>query len=210
MHWWHFIPFVVVSALLSSIVAGFIWLEREMPATDGPVPSKQANAAAPVSHALPLDTPPAPESYDADRGMAPALDLQQGELAWEADLKRITQFAERNKSELARSIFAALPSLPEEALAAATEQAVDGLGDRDFTKYAQPLLASPSTHGQVQGVLFADLMRRADRTVLPILMEIANNDEHPYRGSAQDNLGLMLGADSTRWEAGVATARGAR
>ena len=139
----------------------------------------------------------------------PALALTSGPLAWEQQLADVT--ARRNDAAgQARELFALLPRLPAEALAAAAHQAVERLPNADYAAIALPVLTDAQTDGQVLRVLFADLMERPDAITLPALLSLAQKPTHPFSPAARDNLRLLLGAnfgaDWTQWEAAVQAA----
>ena len=137
----------------------------------------------------------------------PPLPLDAAMPAWEQQLNSAGSDPGKNEAARARAIFAMLPALPEEALAAAAERAVEQLPDADYAGAVLPVVTNARTHGRVMSVLFSDLMERPDAIALPTLLQIARNSEHAFAPSARDNLRLLLdadfGTDWVRWEAEI-------
>ena len=127
------------------------------------------------------------------------IELDSGTLPWEQQLAAASARG-KDAAGRAREILALLPTLPEEALATAAEQAIERLPDASYSAIALPVVTNPKTHGQVLSVLFADLMERPDAVTLPALLSIARNPAHPYSSTALDNLQLLLKTDhQTNW-----------
>lgn len=145
-------------------------------------------------------------SFAGDTLRPPALELSTGILPWEAQIAEATKRGRDAKGK-AREILSLIPRLPEEALATATEQAIERLPDADYSATVLPALSNSQTHGQVLSVLFADLMERPDAITLPALLNIAQNPAHPFAAPALDNLRLLLrgdfGTDWKKWSEAV-------
>lgn len=177
-------------------------------------PDAAGSTSAPPPHPA-SSTPPAARAetptLDSAPQRPPSLALATGLLPWE---KQIAEAAARGRDAAgqARELLALLPHLPEEALATATEQAIEHLPDADYATTVVPLLTAPKTHGQVASVLFADLMERPDPIALPALLRIAQTPDHPYSSAALDSLRLLLraefGRDWRAWESAVQRATG--
>jgi hypothetical protein len=156
--------------------------------TDSAPPS----VPAPGTVVRPLTEGAAPER-------PPMIALDAGPLLWEQQLAAASARG-KDATGNAREILALLPTLPEEALATAAEQAIERLPDSSYSAIALPVVTNPKTHGQVMSVLFADLMERPDAVTLPALLSIARNAAHPYSSAALDNLQLLLKTDhQTNW-----------
>ena len=150
---------------------------------------------------------PTPEPVAEETRLAPKLELARGKLPWEEQIEGVTGARDLNDSAKARRLLAMIPTLPEDAFTAASEEAVKRLPDADYDSIALPVVTNPQTHGQVESVLFADLMERPDAITLPALLRIARTPNHPYAKFAHDNLDLLVGedfgADWPKWEAAV-------
>lgn len=144
-------------------------------------------------------TEPAPE-------FAPEFQLGDEALAWERRIDVITAAAGLTDAVKARLLLEMLPGLPEEALDAATREAMERLPDRDHG-IAQTRLLDPQTHGMVLSVLFADLLERPDVVALPALLTLAKVPAHPFAHEARVNLELLtsqhFGRNWSQWEAEV-------
>lgn len=162
--------------------------------TEPPTPTPEIRAA---------DLPPNPD--DSAPQTAPPIPLGITPPNWELQLAG--KLSHLKPAEKARAIFALLPTLPESALAPATEQAIEKLPDADYPTIVLPVITNPETHGQILSVLFADLLERPDPITLPALLTIAKTPNHPFAPSALDDLRLLLNADHEtdwpRWEAAI-------
>ncbi len=138
------------------------------------------------------------------------VELGRTELEWERMLARIENAPGLSASARAAQTLGLLNgALPEEALEAATEQAVKWLSDADHG-LSRPLLLNAATHGRVLSVLFADLMERPDAVRLPGLLAVSRVAGHAYAVPALENLQLLLsvehGADWNGWDGLVRSA----
>lgn len=203
------------------VVAALLWLfwarsRREptevsapftgSPATDtGSAVARAPLPASPAPAAVRVETP----SLTGNTLRPPPLELSTGMLPWETQIVEAIKRGSDPKGK-AREILALVPRLPEEALATATEQAVERLPDADYAATVLPVLTNPQTHGQVLSVLFADLMERPDAITLPALLTLAQNPAHPFAAPALDNLRLLLrgefGTDWKKWTNAVENA----
>lgn len=150
-----------------------------------------------------------PPRDPADLQLAPKIDVQSGELAWEGYVARVLENPDLTDSAKAQHLLAALTALPEESLETVAGEAVARLPDADYAAALGALL-NPQTHGAILSVLFADLLERPDAITLPSLLAIARNPGHPFAPSAAANLELLLeanyGSDWTRWDAEIRAA----
>jgi hypothetical protein len=171
------------------------------PVTPPPAPTPAATPA-PDEPAGGAETPK-PDAVDTNAPAPAPLALSTDSPAWERQLEAVAGPPPKSAAEISRAIFALLPALPEEALAAAAERAVDALPNGDYTAVALPVVTNPRTHNRAMSVLFSDLMERPDAIALPALLQIARNPEHAFAPSAKDNLQLLLkadfGSDWARW-----------
>lgn len=174
---------------------------RPLSATPPPTGSPASASTEPVAPAVISETP------EANAPAPPPLEVSRNMPAWEQQLAAIAGDPPKRDAATARAIFALLPALPEEALAAAAERAVDALPDADYTAVALPVVANPSTHGLAMSVLFADLMERPDAVALPALLQIARRPAHAFAPTARENLELLMkrdyGNDWSLWEAEI-------
>ena len=202
---WKLLPCALAAGMLVSCDRA----KLEQASPDRPeVTAQQPRADLPPIAPLspePQIAEPSPKPGDSAPQTAPALPLDMAPPTW---VLQLTDKLSRLKpTEKARAIFAVLPTLPEEALAIAAEQAVEKLPDADYPATALPVVTNPETHGQVLSVLFADLLERPDAITLPALLTIARNPDHPFAPSALDDLRLLLsadhGSDWPRWDAAI-------
>lgn len=199
-------------AVAIALLAIFVALGGRKEATPVPVPAPVAatDVAEQMRDAIrmPVDEEtPASEPATPEPQLAPMLQLARGKLPWEETIKSVTGAGDLSETAKARRLLSLIPSLPENGLAAAAEEAVNRLPDADYNEVALPLVANPQTHGSVESVLFANLMERPDAIALPALLRIAQTPNHPYAKFAHENLDLLLGedfgADWVKWDAAV-------
>ena len=178
-------------------------IEEPLLAKPAPVEEQLRDAIQLAAVAENLEPPPPAD----EPNLAPKIELSRGKLAWEAAIENATNASGLSDTAKSRQLLAMIATLPEEALTAASEEAVKRLPDTDYNAVALPLVANPQTHGLVESVLFADLMERPDAIALPALLRIARTPDHPYAKFAHDNLDLLVGqdfgADWPKWEAAV-------
>lgn len=157
---------------------------------------------------VPVDgNEPASEPASPEPPLAPKLQLERGKLAWEQTIESVTGAGNLSETAKAQRLLSLIPSLPENGLATAAEEAMNRLPDADYNAVALPVVANPQTHGSVESILFGDLMERPDAITLPALLRIAQIPNHPYAKFARENLDLLLGedfgADWVKWDAAV-------
>ena len=170
------------------------------PSADSNTGFKEGFAVRDETTTEPFSGPPATGSLDVDPGNVSLQLLQPGKLFWEQQIETLERASQFGDAQKGRQILALLPSLPEEALEAATESAVRLLRDAEYPA-ARDLLLNPRSHGRVLSVLFADLLARRDEVVLPALMAIAKTPGHPLEKAARDNLEFLLGQNfGGNWE----------
>jgi hypothetical protein len=199
-------PRVLLPAAVLLVLAGaaaYFFAPRSTPPPPAAVvePAPEVAAAElPTSDFLKRLVRNAPSAETAP-GSPPPLKLESGTLPWEKQVVAIVQNQNPDNMK-AQELLALLPSLPEDALAPVTAQALELVRDSDYVMTALPLLLAAQTHGAVVSELFRDLMERPDTIVLPTLLAIARLSEHPYATAAHDNLNLLLGQElESNWAA---------
>ncbi len=197
---------IAVAAVLVLSLGAYFGVRRDRVA-EGPAP---ATPLVPLvveqptrDFLAPLVRPAAPARRQAGVPLAnaPGVNVEAGMLPWEKAILEVLNDPDSGGSKGAR-LLALLPTLPEEALAPATEQALEWVRDPEYAATVLPLLVEAQTHGAVLGELYRDLMERPDPLVLPALLAIARNPQHPYAAAAHENLSLLLGQElETDWNA---------
>ena len=213
----HGVKRLLLSFFLAAGAVSLFWtLRRAEPPelANPPGPASAQNAGPDSAPSLkepeppPVTPDPAPvvRVEDQLRGVPP-LELQQGELEWEARVRRIRENPALDKRAQVTELLRLLSGgLPEEALESVAEEAVRGLENKDYAK-ATGLLLNPQTHGRVHAVLFADLVERPDPIRLPGLLAVAKVQGHPFGKVAAEDLELFLGTNHggnwARWEEAI-------
>jgi hypothetical protein len=206
-----------VSLALASVAGAAWWLAPNseppalLPSAEKTQISAPASALAPDEISLPPGSFPELETVaEAPASNVPELALGTGSLAWEQQIATIVSAHRNGSAAAARAILALLPTLPEEALAPATETALSQLSVQDYPAVALPRLLDPNSPGQSLAVLFADLLEKPARIKFSALLTIAKNPLHPFSEAALDDLKLLLKADHGSswhaWEAAISQA----
>jgi hypothetical protein len=206
-----------VSLALASVAGAAWWLAPNseppalLPSAEKTQISAPASALGPDEISLPPGSFPELETVaEAPASKVPELALGTGSLAWEQQIATTVSAHGNGSAAAARAIFALLPTLPEEALATATESALSQLSVQDYPAVALPRLLDLNTPGQSLAVLFADLLEKPARIKLPALLTLAKNPLHPFAELALDDLKLLLKADHGSswhvWEVAISQA----
>lgn len=146
------------------------------------------------------------EREDPSAARPPQLVVTSGVLLWEKQIADVAN-AQRSPADKARAIFAMLPTLPAEALETATRESIERVSNVNYAAVALPILINPQTNGRVLSVLFEDLLDRPQAIALPALLDVAQNEKHPFAQPAKEDLELLLqtnhGRDWSKWLAAI-------
>jgi hypothetical protein len=127
-------------------------------------------------------------------------------MAWEDQIDRILQTDEPEAAK-ARKILEVFPSLPASGQEEAAQHLSNLTDDRDYAPLGKLLTDAKLPEG-VLDVLVVDLLNRPNSTKLPLLLEVAQNPDHPKAVEARELMGLYLqadfGADWGQWKTRLA------
>jgi len=173
-----------------------------------PPVSTESAPSAKLTPELPSAVPTArPGKILAIPGLPPLSLENATDLAWKKKIDAVVNRTDLSDTMKAKSLLEMLPSLPEQAIAEAAQEAAARLPDADYREVIRSTLLDPKTDNRVMAVLFADLMERPAALSLPILLSIAKDSRHPYAPTAQQNLGQALGqnlgTDWAKWEEAI-------
>jgi hypothetical protein len=157
-------------------------------------------------------TPSAPVAPPTEKGprtrphpSSPTLSVAPANLItnWEDRLDEILA-AENSESDKAKQMLEMFPRLPEEGQTQVAQHLSNLTADEDYGSLGQYLTNSTLSE-QVLDVLMADLLNRPNSLKLPLLLEVAREDQNPKAGDARDILELYLdgnyGNDWAQWQA---------
>jgi hypothetical protein len=98
------------------------------------------------------------------------------------------------------------PDLPQDGQVAVAERLSFLLPGPDYPALGE-YLTNPQTPEPLLDAIIAGLLNRADYLKLPLLLELARNDQHPRAAEAKELLQAMLdesyGDDWSKWQAEV-------
>jgi hypothetical protein len=171
------------------------------PPPDRPAPRPLVSNPRPPAE--PVRLPPIPR-HNTNGGMvSPALApvIQSGTIItnWEDKLNEIlaSDDDDTNKSKVLLEMF---PHLPEDGQVEVAEHLLNLMAGQDYTPLAQ-ILKDPKLPEAVQDVILSDALNWPNTTKLPLLLEVAQNPEHPKHEEALDWLGLYVDGDhGTNWD----------
>jgi hypothetical protein len=193
-------------------VAGVLAMAGAVGLLIGWMASRQGDIAPiviPPSASSPLVVlPTAPQATGADSNFAlaappPQLPVDraptpQYSTDWEQKLDDIL-LAEADPNTKADQILALIPNAPPDAQVELSQHLVNMVQDDHYDGAAQ-LLTNAVTPSAVSTVLMNDLLNRANTLKLPMLLDVAQNDDHPLKDQAREMLELLLQEDDgTNW-----------
>ncbi len=195
---------IIAGTVLVGLVLGF-WVSRVI--YDDAVPQvpvvKESSTPAPtpVSPATPLVTDnkasrPNPRWRRLRQPAPPPGNLLTN---WEERIQEILT-SDDDEDEQAKEMLELFPRLPMDGQVEVAEQVGGLLPDRDYGLLAE-YTTNTSLAEPVLEALLSGLMNRPDAIRLPLLLGIAENEEHPKSDEARDILETLLGqAYGTNWE----------
>jgi hypothetical protein len=194
----------IIGAVL--IVGVFIgWLEtRKATSTvesSAPVSSSSIVSTDRVSFFSTNSRPRTPETSGKTLpSSAPSVEIISD---WEDKLEAILG-SEAEEPAKARQLLALFPHLPDAGQVEVAQHLSNLVADEDYAPLGK-LLTNPKESEAVLDVLMVDVLNRPNALKLPLLLEVAREQEHPKAAEAKDLLELYLeqdyGADWNKWQA---------
>lgn len=116
--------------------------------------------------------------------------------------------SDEDENKKADKILALMKEVPEEAQIELSQHLINMVQDENYAGTAQ-LLTNSLTASGVSSVLMNDLLNRNNSLKLPLLLEVARNDDHPLKGEAKEMLELFIqeehGTNWNEWQTSVET-----
>jgi len=141
-----------------------------------------------VNRTMPLPPPPVGTNILAD---------------WEDRIEDILG-SDGEEAGKARQMLAIFPRLPEEGQVEVAQHLSNLVPDQDYAPLGKFLTDSKLSES-VLDVLMVDVLNRPNSLKLPLLLEVARDQQHPKAAEAKDLLELYLeedyGADWNKWQA---------
>jgi hypothetical protein len=188
------VVFLAVAGALGLFIGWAVSRQNDAKPLDLPPP-----APAPVVAADPEpEQPPAaaphfhPKAAPVqDTAAAPADDSTSTN--WEGNLETIL-LSDDDENTKADHILALIPTAPPDAQAELAQHLVNMVQDDHYQGTAD-LLTNSATPSGVSTVLMNDLLNRNNNLKLPMLLDIAQQDDHPLKDQAREMLELLLQED---------------
>jgi hypothetical protein len=167
------------------------------------VPTNSAPPMAVIPQAPPTPAPEAVVTHPAPprraRVEAAPPPAPQYATDWEQKLDDIL-LSEADANTKADRILALIPTAPPDAQVELSQHLVNMVQDDHYSGAAQ-LLTNSVTPSAVSSVLMNDLLNRGNTLKLPMLLAVAQNNDHPLKDQALEMLELLLQQnDGTNWD----------
>jgi hypothetical protein len=125
--------------------------------------------------------------------------------SWQEKLGEVLQ-SDTDDAQQSKMLLELFPDLPQDGQVAVAERLSFLLPGPDYSALAE-YLTNPQTPEPVLDAIMAGLLNRADSLKLPLLLELARDDQHPKATEAKELLEAMLdesyGTDWSQWQAEV-------
>ena len=120
---------------------------------------------------------------------------------WEDKLDEILTSPGEDDAKL-KQLYDMYPRLPTDGKVEVAQHLSNLVGDKDYAPLGK-LLTDASQDEDVLDVLLADALNRPNSVKLPLLLDIAQQDQHPKASESKDLLELFLeedyGKDWSKW-----------
>jgi hypothetical protein len=164
-----------------------------------PSSDQPAMAVAPVAMAS-VEPPPIAKSHRSGRDKPVLLTPPPVESTeWEKQLDDVL-LSDADVNLKADRILAMIPTAPSNAQVELSQHLVNMVQDDHYDGAAQ-LLTNPATAAAVSTVLMNDLLNRNNTLKLPMLLDVARDEDHPLKDQAREMLELLIQEDDgTNWD----------
>jgi hypothetical protein len=207
----------VVGAVL--LIGGLVgWLGSRRPsALEASAPLAGQTGLKPGTSSRPdvISVPPSLERTQRSRHFSPGSGISAAAATpqpanlltnWEDRVEQILGNDDTDEAQKAKQMLQIFSRLPEDGQVEVAQHLSNLVSDQDYAGLAA-LTADGSLPEAVLDVLLSDVLNRPNSLKLPLLLDIARNDQHPKAPEAKDLLELFLeedyGKDWNKWQAGV-------
>ena len=119
---------------------------------------------------------------------------------WDDRLNDILADDKIDEAQKADKLADMIQNLPENAQVEIAGHLANLVSDEDYAKKTSALVKNDKLPASVTSVLMTDLYNRDDELSLPLFLEIAQNEKHPLKDEARENLEQRLTEDhGTNW-----------
>ncbi len=198
---------VIAGTVLAGLVVGF-WVSRSI-RVDTPAPLPAQEYSPPSSAVEAPTTPlvsetPVPRPNPRWQRLHPV--QRPGTLLtnWDEEVESILS-SDDDDDVKAKEMLELFPRLPTDGQVEVVDQVSGMLPDKDYGLLAE-YTTNSTLPDPVLEALLAGLISRPDAIRLPLLLSIAEDEQHPKNEEAQSALEALLGEESgTNWEQWNAT-----
>lgn len=207
----------VIGLLVVVVGAGILfgWLGSRRPGANPPIPSQPEGTPAASAPGVANSAPPhiltptnrtrprAPRPTSSTNTLAAALASGTIITNWEDHIDEILG-SDAEDPVKARQMLQIFPRLPEDGQVEVAQHLSNLTPDEDYAGLAQ-YATNTALPESVLEVLLDDVLNRPNSVKLPLLLEIARNDQHAKATDARELLELFLeedyGQDWAKWQA---------
>jgi hypothetical protein len=200
---------IIVGAMIIVVVGAFIgWLgvRSSKPASKPEVPRATVAVGNPDQTPTVAPLRPEPQNTATNTRVRPHItaNIVPANVItnWEDRVDDILGSNGEDDEKL-KQLLDLFPNLPEEGQVEVAQHLSNLTPDENYTPLAQ-YTTNAALPEDVLEVFLSDLLNRPNSVKLPMLLEIAQNDQHPKAAEARDLLELFLeedyGKDWARWQ----------
>jgi hypothetical protein len=188
---------VVICVGVGALIGWFVGRQGDASPINSPTNPIPVLALQPAPPPTNLDSPAISGLRAVDAAVKPAPAAPPK--GWEERLDDIL-LANENENAKADHILQLMPTAPPEAQVELAQHLCNMVQDDHYDGAAQ-VLTNATTPVDVSTVLFNDLLNRNNNLKLPMLLSVAQSDDHPLKGQARDMLELFIQQDyGTNWD----------
>ena len=201
------IAFLAIAGGLGLFIGWLVSRENDVKPMTLPPPAPVVAVTAPETPPVGYSAPPQPVSPPVENIATNAVGDDSTSTNWEQNLETIL-LSDDDDNTKADHILALIPTAPADAQVELAQHLVNMVQDDHYADTAN-LLTNSTTPSAVSTVLMNDLLNRNNDLKLPMLLDIAREDDHPLKDQAREMLELLLqedhGSNWDDWSTSVST-----
>lgn len=191
------LAFIVVAVVAGGLIGWWATRSKTIEVQPTPVPSITEDAPASTNAA----GDPAAGSPHVSAEIMPEVTATN----WEDRLDDILGSDKMDEDQKADKLADMIPNLPENAQIEIVPHLANLIADEHYAK-AAAILKDEKMPAPVGQVLLDDLFNRDDALKMPLVLELAKNENHPLKAPAREMLEQLTQEDhGTNWQEWTAT-----